>query len=219
MVAIAQSHARAMDRMYRHQRHIYDLSRYYYLLGRDHLIGRLDARAGSNVLEVGCGTGRNLVAAAFNYPRARFHGLDISAEMLKSADAALVRAHLDSRVSLGLGDATSFDPRFLFRQARFERIYFSYTLSMIPEWQKAIAHAVSLLAPKGQLHIVDFGQCERLPGPARKALFAWLSLFGVKPCAGLEAELRQGSATRDLSFTFTPLYRGYAWHAIVERPD
>ena len=218
MVAIAQTHARAMDRMYRHQRHIYDLSRRYYLLGRDELIERLDPPKGSHVLEIGCGTGRNLVAAASRHPGARFYGLDISGEMLKSADAAITRARLDSRVMLGLGDATSFDPRFVFRQARFERIYFSYTLSMIPEWRKAIAHAVAQLAPGGELHIVDFGQCERLPGLARTVLFAWLKLFGVEPCTGLESELRAGEAMRELTFTVTPLYRGYAWHAVAEKP-
>ncbi|MDH4412604.1 MAG: SAM-dependent methyltransferase, partial [Rhizobium sp.] len=38
----SQNHADRMDRMYRYQRHIYDLSRKYYLLGRDHMIAGLD---------------------------------------------------------------------------------------------------------------------------------------------------------------------------------
>ena len=33
--------AALMDAMYRHQRHIYDLSRKYYLIGRDEAIRRL----------------------------------------------------------------------------------------------------------------------------------------------------------------------------------
>ena len=49
-----------MNRMYRRQRHIYDGTRRYYLLGRDPLIAKLKPEAGANVLEVGCGTGRNL---------------------------------------------------------------------------------------------------------------------------------------------------------------
>src|SRR3546814_13610138 len=84
----------AMDRMYRLQRHVYDLTRKYYLLGRDDLIADLAARPGETVCEVGCGTARNLVRMARRYPEARLHGLDASDEMLKSAHAALARAGL-----------------------------------------------------------------------------------------------------------------------------
>ncbi len=49
-------HAGLMDRMYRHQRHIYDITRKYYLLGRDWTIEKLDVPQGGSLLEVGCGT-------------------------------------------------------------------------------------------------------------------------------------------------------------------
>ena len=78
-----------MDGVYRWQRHIYDLTRKYYLLGRDRLIDGLDVPQNGSVLELGCGTGRNIVLAARRYPNARFFGLDISAEMLETASAAI----------------------------------------------------------------------------------------------------------------------------------
>ena len=78
---------RRMDDMYRMQRHIYDLTRRYYLFGRDRLIEDLGALPGETVCEVGCGTGRNLVLLARRYPETRFMGLDASEEMLKSARA------------------------------------------------------------------------------------------------------------------------------------
>ena len=81
----------SMDRMYRLQRHFYDLTRKYYLFGRDGLIERLDARPGETVLEVGCGTARNLVRLARRYPGARLHGLDASEAMLLTAAAKLAR--------------------------------------------------------------------------------------------------------------------------------
>ena len=47
-----------------------------------------------DVLDLGCGTGRNLVHAAKAFPQARFHGLDISAEMLETASVAIGRRDL-----------------------------------------------------------------------------------------------------------------------------
>ena len=74
--------AALMDRMYRRQRHIYDLSRKFYLLGRNEAIARLRPAPGDKVLEIACGTGRNLVILAQAYPGARLFGLDVSREML-----------------------------------------------------------------------------------------------------------------------------------------
>jgi S-adenosylmethionine-diacylgycerolhomoserine-N-methlytransferase len=39
--------------------------------------------------------------------------------------------------------------------------------------------ALSLLAPGGELHIVDFGGQKRLPGVFRALLRRWLALFHV----------------------------------------
>ena len=41
--------ARHMDRIYRYQRYIYDLTRKYYLLGRDRLIAGLNVPEGGSV--------------------------------------------------------------------------------------------------------------------------------------------------------------------------
>ncbi len=103
-----------MDRIYRRQRHVYDVTRKFYLLGRDQLIAALDPPAGGSVLEVGCGTGRNLILAARRYPEARFFGLDVSGEMLATAGINIMRAGLGKRISLGLGDAARFEPEALF---------------------------------------------------------------------------------------------------------
>ena len=95
--------AALMDRMYRRQRHIYDLSRKFYLLGRDEAIARLRPAPGDKVLEIGCGTGRNLVKLAQAYPEARLFGLDVSREMLATAAASTRarRARLAHRLRPG----------------------------------------------------------------------------------------------------------------------
>src|SRR5215813_2522280 len=81
----AAGHAVLMDRVYRHQRYFYDLTRKYYLLGRDRLVRDLDARPGESVVEIGCGTARNLIRIAGAYPNVRLYGLDASMEMLRTA--------------------------------------------------------------------------------------------------------------------------------------
>ena len=50
----------------------------------------LGARPGMRVLEVGCGTGRNLVSALRRFPQAEFYGMDISSEMLATATWSLI---------------------------------------------------------------------------------------------------------------------------------
>jgi len=188
------THAALMDEVYRGQRHIYDLTRKYYLFGRDTLIAGLDARPGMRVLEVACGTGRNLAKVAKAWPGVRLFGLDISSEMLKSARAALGE---DAR--LGEGDACAFDPASLLGEPAFERIVLSYSLSMIPDWQGALQHAAGQLAPGGALHVVDFGDLAGLPGPLQRGLRAWLAKFHVTPRADLPAVAARIAATCGLA--------------------
>ena len=163
-----------MDRMYRHQRHIYDSTRRYYLVGRDEAIARLAPAPGQTTLEIGCGTGRNLIRAARAYPETRVFGLDISRVMLAAAAASIARAGLSSHIMIAQADATSFDPLALFGRAHFDRVMISYALSMIPPWREALGQALDVLAPGGSLHLVDFGDCSGLPGPFKTALRRWL---------------------------------------------
>jgi S-adenosylmethionine-diacylgycerolhomoserine-N-methlytransferase len=209
--------AALMDRMYRRQRHIYDLSRKFYLLGRDEAIAGLNAGPGDRVLEIGCGTGRNLVKLATAYPEARLYGLDVSREMLASAAAALARAGLSRRIALGQGDAMAFDPQALFGCAEFERVMISYALSMIPPWREALGQALDVLAPGGSLHMVDFGDCAGLPGPFRTGLRGWLAAFDVIPRDDLAAALAALSAERGLTCEIETRFRGYAALAVARR--
>jgi S-adenosylmethionine-diacylgycerolhomoserine-N-methlytransferase len=200
-----------MDAIYRTQRHFYDLTRKYYLLGRDGLIRALAPPPGGTVLEIGCGTGRNLIAAARTWPDAQLYGIDISEAMLETARAKIARAGLSARITLAQGDATGFDAAALFGVATFDRVFQSYTLSMIPDWHRAIREGAGKLAPGGELAVVDFGQQERLPRWWRTLLFAWLAKFEVAPRALLPEALREVAASAGLRAEITPHFRGFAW--------
>jgi S-adenosylmethionine-diacylgycerolhomoserine-N-methlytransferase len=209
---------RRMNRMYRRQRHIYDGTRRYYLLGRDQLISGLQPAASASVLEIGCGTGRNLVLASRLYPAARFFGVDVSTEMLTSAIAAISRAGLTSRVRVAHGDGTAFDPQGLFGIPRFDHVMISYSLSMIPDWRGVLQAAASHLKPGGRLHIVDFGRQERLPGITRTLLLRWLTMFDVTPRDDLERELSVMADSRGADLKFDRPFRGYAQYAVLTLP-
>jgi len=207
-----------MDGIYRYQRHIYDLTRKYYLLGRDGLIRDLDPPQNGSVLEIGCGTGRNLIHAAKLHRDARLYGIDISAQMLVTGRTKVARQGFGERIRLAEADATDFDPQALFGEAAFDRIFISYSLSMIPEWRGVIGAALKRLAPGGRLSIVDFGQQENLPGWFRALLFAWLDRFHVHPRAELSRAIGEAARARGMGWRVGPLYRGYAWYGVVERP-
>jgi len=209
--------ARLMDGMYRYQRYIYDATRKFYLLGRDGLIDGLKPPPGGRVLEIGCGTGRNLVKAASAFPEARFYGLDVSAVMLESACRSIARAGLDRQIDTARADATSFDPMKLFGVRSFDRIFVSYALSMIPHWQAALDCARECLAGSGSLHIVDFGDQAGLPAGIRVVVERWLALFSVHPCPTLEAELTAFAASHEMRCRFERRFRGYTFYAVLTK--
>ena len=207
------SHGRLMDSVYAKQRHIYDLSRKYYLLGRDPLIAGLEVPPGGSVLEIACGTGRNLIHTARTYPDAQLYGFDISTEMLTTARRSVERAGLSSRIRLAEGNAEAFDPMELFGIEKFDRVLFSYSLSMIPDWQAAIEAGLATVAPGGSLHIADFGCQEDMPPLFSRVLRAWLAKFHVEPRAELETVL--GDIAGNATIEFEKLYRDYARLAVV----
>src|SRR5262245_37086651 len=96
-----------MDRIYRRQRHVYDATRKFYLPGRDRLIHRLNPPAGGRVLEIGCGTARNLIVASRAYPDVHFFGIDISSEMLETARRLVDREGGSVDIRLARADATT----------------------------------------------------------------------------------------------------------------
>ena len=207
-----------MNKMYRWQRYIYDLTRRYYLLGRDQLIDGLQPGPGASVLEIGCGTGRNLVHAARRYPHAAMFGFDISTEMLTTAIASIERTGLARSVRVAHGDATYFDPAKMFKVARFDHVMICYSLSMIPDWQQVLDNALACLKPGGQLHVVDFGDQRGLPGVARKLLLRWLALFDVTPRNDLEQAVAQRAARSGATLAFQRPFRGYAQLAVLTLP-
>jgi len=203
-----------MDAIYAVQRHIYDATRRYYLLGRDRLIRGLPVPANGCVLELGCGTGRNLAALRKLRPDLALCGLDVSSQMLETAGSKLK----DLNVSLACCKAEELDCQGHFNlDGHFDAVFYSYSLSMIPTWGSALEAGFAALKTGGTLAVVDFWGQGGLPGPLEWAHKRWLKLFGVHFRPELLQYLRdmerQGRALLELE----SIKRGYAYLAWVRK--
>jgi S-adenosylmethionine-diacylgycerolhomoserine-N-methlytransferase len=136
---------------YKTQSAIYDATRWAFLFGRTQLLREL-AKIEPNprhVVEIGCGTGRNLAILAGLFPQARITGVDLSENML--AIAAAKTAPFGDRVMLQLRvQGGAFE-------VPHDVVVFSYSLSMMnPGWDVVLRGAVDGLEPWGLVAAVDF---------------------------------------------------------------
>ena len=200
-----------MDQMYRYQRYIYDLTRKYYLFGRDKLIEELPVSDGDHVCEVGCGTARNLVLLARKRANLQLYGIDASSEMLKSAQSSVDGAGLGARIKLATALSTDFTPTGLGHSKPFDRLIYSYSLSMMDYWREALEHGLRQMKAGGTLHVVDFGNQEGLPGWFKKLLGGWLSQFHVRFRPEVRAWFEEQQKAGRGVMTYRNVMRGYAY--------
>ncbi|MHC9538260.1 MAG: class I SAM-dependent methyltransferase [Vulcanimicrobiota bacterium] len=140
-----------IEKYYRLQAPLYDLTRPLFLFERNRAREALDAQKGETLLEIGCGTGYNIVSLAKSVGNVgKVYGLDSSSSMLSIARAKAAR-HMLSNIHLIEGDARSFKA-----PEKVDRILFSYSLSMMGNSDNVIEKALENLKPSGTLVIVDF---------------------------------------------------------------
>lgn len=152
--ANADSNADALRGYYRWHARIYDLTRWAFLFGRRGLVEEARRRLDppGRILEIGCGTGRNLADLAKAFPDAQLVGLDLSADMLERAKSKL--APCAGRVELL---HRAYDAPVSAEGEGFDLIVISYALSMInPGYDEVIAVSRRDLRPGGALAVVDF---------------------------------------------------------------
>ena len=200
-----------MDRMYRLQRYFYDATRKYYLLGRDQLLNQMDIQPGQRVLEAGCGTARNLIILARRHPKAHLYGLDASAAMLETAQAKIDKSGTNNiTLKTALADDFSFDKTFGLSEP-FDKIFFSYSISMIPTWRESIDNALKNLKPGGTLYIVDFYDQKDLPAAFRRFLKWWLKKFHVQFWGDLLPYLSSLAEAGQVALSVRPIFRRYSF--------
>ena len=145
----------ALAGYYRLHARVYDSTRWSFLFGREHLL-QLAAKIHqpANILEIGCGTGRNLLSMCQLFPEAQLTGIDLSSAMLDKAWQKL--SPYTGRVRL-INEA--YDQPIRAMDQGFDLIVCSYALSMFnPGWERAIECAAQDLNPGGLFALVDFHQ-------------------------------------------------------------
>jgi ubiquinone/menaquinone biosynthesis C-methylase UbiE len=173
-------HSERLASFYGPQAEQYDRFRERLLQGRADLIADLDLPRGARVLEFGGGTGRNL--EFFPEHRRRdlhFELVDLCAPLL---EVARRRTRDWPQMRITLADACSHQP-----EIPVDCVYFSYSLSMIPDWQGALDNALQALKPGGLLAVVDFHvSASDAPAGRRHSAFArafwprWFAHDGVQ---------------------------------------
>ena len=208
--------AHRMDHLYRHARHIYDATRKYYLLGRDQLLDRIAQKPAHRILEIGCGTARNLIGLAHRLPQAQLFGLDASAQMLKTATRSVHRS--GQRIVLRHGLAENLDHFHTFGlTAPFDTIFFSYSLSMMPGWPYALQAALQNLKPNGRLYIVDFYDQADLPKWFAKLLTSWINSFDAIHRPELLDYLHNLAQRQHIQLNISPIKHRYAYIAEMQK--
>jgi S-adenosylmethionine-diacylgycerolhomoserine-N-methlytransferase len=193
------THAAALADFYGPQADRYDAFRERLLHGRDELVRRLPARPGDCLVELGGGTGRNLEyfgSRLSEYSRVEL--VDLCQPLL---GVAAVRAARLGNVRLVEADATAYRP-----DVPVDCVYFSYALTMIPDWRAAIENAAAMLRPGGTLGVVDFYVSRPRPAagltrhgwPTRALWPAWFRHDGVHLSADHLPYLRQHFETSHL---------------------
>ena len=196
------SHAQNLQSFYGAQAQDYDRFRERLLRGREALIARLLAQlpAQACVVELGGGTGRNL--DFFGDRLGDITGFDLVDLCPALLDRARQRIARYPQVRMIEADATTYVPG-----APVDCVYFSYSLTMIPDWRVALANALAMLKPGGLLGVVDFytSAAKPAPGLARHGAFTrhfwprWFAHDGVRLNPAHLATLRADLPRHELS--------------------
>lgn len=145
---------RAMRSYYQLHARIYDATRWSFLFGRKQIIQLLVVQQPhpKTILEIGCGTGYNLIQLSKAFPKAQLIGMDVSGDMLSKAKKNTQACK--KQVTLMEQPYTLEESSF---KTKIDIVLFSYALSMInPQWESLIQQAANDLAIGGVIGITDF---------------------------------------------------------------
>ena len=200
------SHAERLNAFYAPQAAAYDDFRERLLHGRGELVEALAPRAGERFVELGAGTGRNLLFLGERLAVLEEVTLvDLCAPLLEQARK---RTAAMPNVRVVEADASRWQP-----DQPVDCVLLSYALTMMPDWRGTIDNAIAMLRPGGRLGVVDFYVSAPDPdagltrhGPLSRWFWPrWLGHDGVHPDPAHLALLRARLSEHQLAETRAPV--------------
>jgi S-adenosylmethionine-diacylgycerolhomoserine-N-methlytransferase len=140
-----------VENYYRYHSRIYDATRWCFLFGRNEILDMIpELPSQPRILEVGCGTGKNIERLEYHFPDASIIGVDLSGEMLDVANKKLGNSGQIDLYNARYGtDNLDLDPADL--------ILFSYSLTMFgDDTEHIFEQIIRDLKPTGYIAVVDF---------------------------------------------------------------
>lgn len=140
-----------LKQYYRFHAHIYDATRWSFLFGREQILDMLpELPSQPRIMEIGCGTGKNIERLEYHFPDAHILGIDLSRDMLNIARNKLQNSERVSFKQMEYGSHTVSD-------RPFDLVLLSYSLTMIDKQAEEVLAQISRdLKPKGHIAVVDF---------------------------------------------------------------
>ncbi|QEG41704.1 class I SAM-dependent methyltransferase [Roseimaritima ulvae] len=147
-----ETHAERLESFYTGQAEGYDNFRSRLLHGRKELIEQIPFVPEAVWVDLGAGTGENLLHAGRQVQALQnVHLVDLTPSLLRVAQQR-INAEKLANVQTHCTDATTFS----LPDNSVDVVTFSYSLTMIPDWFAAVSNAVRMLRPGGTLAVVDF---------------------------------------------------------------
>ncbi|WP_445665999.1 class I SAM-dependent methyltransferase [Fodinibius sp. AD559] len=149
-ISVAEKHTKNVTKYYRFHSRIYDATRWSFLFGRTALIEQIPALpVNPRILEVGCGTGKNLIHLKQRFPDAQITGVDLSPDMLEKARENIA----DSSITLKRMRYGSAN----LNKKPYDLILLSYSLTMMrAKYPQILKQLKNDLNANGFLAVVDF---------------------------------------------------------------
>ena len=167
------THGDRLEAFYRQQAGAYDDFRRRLLHGREEMMKALEVPEGARAVDMGGGTGSNFECLGEGIRRFSDVAIvDLAPSLLRIADERTARNGW-TNVRTVLADATTYEPE----GGPVDLVTFSYSLTMIPDWFRAIDHAWEILKPGGIIGVADFYVSRKWPAPGCRKHWALTRTF------------------------------------------